>query len=230
MIETATEIDVLSPRETSYALDIDGAVARRRVLRRADRSHKAEVALDHSFSGSQDLLAGFFARLDAREQVLVRMAMHVSRHPSAMRFNATLNQLGNGWLYLITLVCLPLAAGSAALRPALAASCAVGIAFILYGLLKPFLARTRPCDADWLVEAYAKPLDKYSCPSGHTMTAVAIAIPLAIAFPFALPAIVVLASLIAWSRVACGHHYPSDVLLGALLGAAVAMPICGWIL
>jgi undecaprenyl-diphosphatase len=226
MMETATEMDVLAPRESSYALDIDGAVVRRRVLRRADRPREVEVSSENS----RDLLAGFFARLDAREQVLVRLAMHVSRHPSAMRLNATLNQLGNGWLYLVTLVCLPLAAGSAAFRPVLAASIAVGIAFVLYGLLKPFLARTRPCDADWLVEAYAKPLDKYSCPSGHTMTAVAIAIPLAIAFPFALPAIVVLASLIAWSRVACGHHYPSDVLLGALLGAGVAMPICGWIL
>jgi undecaprenyl-diphosphatase len=226
MMETATEIDVLAPRETSYALDIDGAVARRRVLRRVDRTRAIEVPSE----SNQDLLSSFFARLDAREQVLVRLAMHVSRNPSAMRLNATLNQLGNGWLYLITLVCLPLAAGSAAIRPVLAASIAVGIAFILYGLLKPFLARTRPCDADWLVQAYAKPLDKYSCPSGHTMTATAIAIPLAIAFPFALPAIVMLALLIAWSRVACGHHYPSDVLLGAMLGAAVAMPICGWLL
>lgn len=229
-METATEIDVLAPRETSFALDVDGAVARRRVLRRVDRSHEIDATLDRTFSGDPDLLAAFFARLDAREQVLVRMAMHVSRHPSAMRFNAALNLLGNGWLYLMTLVCLPLAAGSAAFRPALAAGCAVGIAFVLYGLLKPFLARTRPCDTHPTAAAYSKPLDKYSCPSGHTMTATAIAIPLAIAFPFALPAIVMLALLIAWSRVACGHHYPSDVLLGAMLGAAVAMPICGWIL
>ncbi len=226
MMETATEIDVLAPRETSYALDIDGAVARRRVLRRVENVREVSIAP----ARGDDLLADFFTRLDAREMVLVRLAMHVSRRSSAVRFNAALNLLGNGWLYLLTLVCLPLAVGSAALQPVLAASCSVGIAFLLYALLKPFLARTRPCDSDPFVEAHSKPLDKYSCPSGHTMTAIAIAIPLAISFPFAMPAIVMLATLIAWSRVACGHHYPSDVLLGAMLGAAVAMPICGWIL
>ncbi|HUP44732.1 MAG TPA: phosphatase PAP2 family protein [Thermoanaerobaculia bacterium] len=31
--------------------------------------------------------------------------------------------------------------------------------------------------------------------------------------------------LMGWSRVALGHHYVSDVLMGAVLGALVAAPI-----
>ena len=31
--------------------------------------------------------------------------------------------------------------------------------------------------------------------------------------------------LMAWSRMACGHHFPSDVLAGTLLGLAAAWPV-----
>jgi len=33
---------------------------------------------------------------------------------------------------------------------------------------------------------------------------------------------------VAWSRVACAHHYPTDVLDGAALGLSVAVPLSIW--
>ena len=57
------------------------------------------------------------------------------------------------------------------------------------------------------------------------MTAAAVAIPLLMAFPQLQLIIYGLGFLIAWSRVACGHHYPSDVLFGIALGILVSIPI-----
>jgi undecaprenyl-diphosphatase len=211
------------------------------------RSGRASRALAHDEASPQGLnpryqaaesfdsyvpgrYGSLFSHLDAKERGVVRAAMWVSRHPTAVKFNSLLNLLGNGWLYLIGLVALFLSAGEQGMRPALAAGCSVGIAFIFYAWLKPRLARLRPCDSDPLVEASCRPLDKFSCPSGHSMTAAAIAIPLAISFPFLQPLIFALGALIAWSRIACGHHYPSDVALGVFLGVAVAIPVCALVL
>lgn len=66
------------------------------------------------------------------------------------------------------------------------------------------------------------PIDTYSCPSGHAMTAAAYMVPLLFAWPAVWPFAAALLAVIGWSRVALGHHYVTDVVLGAILGAAIA--------
>ncbi len=65
----------------------------------------------------------------------------------------------------------------------------------------------------------------WSMPSGHTTTAFAVGMGLALLYPKYRWLFLGVASLVALSRVALTKHYPSDVLLGALLGGLVA-----WIL
>jgi undecaprenyl-diphosphatase len=60
------------------------------------------------------------------------------------------------------------------------------------------------------------------------MHAVALTVALAEPLPLSLAVLAPLTVLIGASRVALGLHYPSDVLVGALLGAAVAW--CGALL
>jgi undecaprenyl-diphosphatase len=60
-----------------------------------------------------------------------------------------------------------------------------------------------------------------SLPSGHAATSFAGATVLAYLFPRALPWLVILAFAIGFSRVYVGVHYPSDVLIGAVVGASV---------
>jgi undecaprenyl-diphosphatase len=66
------------------------------------------------------------------------------------------------------------------------------------------------------------PLD-LSLPSGHAATSFAGATLLMWCLPGRLaPGLYVLATLVAFSRVYVGVHYPGDVVLGAALGIAVA--------
>lgn len=59
-----------------------------------------------------------------------------------------------------------------------------------------------------------------SFPSGHSATAFSVAWTLSLAFPQYRPLFLAIAVLIAFSRIATTQHYLSDVLAGALLGAA----------
>ena len=139
--------------------------------------------------------------------------------------NSFLNRMGNGWLYLPLAVLLPMLKGWQSWRFLLAASLSVIVAHSFYPIIKSRLARLRPCDFDPTLSSSIKALDRYSCPSGHCMTAAAVGIPLALAFPPTLPAIAFIWLLIAWSRIALGHHYPTDLLLGGAIGAGIAVPV-----
>lgn len=90
-------------------------------------------------------------------------------------------------------------------------------------LLKNLVSRIRPYEVfEELVPLIAKPSDA-SFPSGHAACAFASAGILYRNLPkrFAIPA-VILAFLIAFSRLYLGVHYFSDVLCGMLIGIALS--------
>ncbi len=88
-------------------------------------------------------------------------------------------------------------------------------------ILKPLIGRVRPFAVNPLVELLvAAPLDA-SFPSGHTAVSFAAVFALkASGSPLWKPALV-LASVIAFSRLYLYVHWPTDVLAGMLLGAAL---------
>ena len=92
-------------------------------------------------------------------------------------------------------------------------------------LLKPLIARPRPC---WLDETVvlltALPRD-YSFPSGHSLCAcIAAVILMRYDRRFGIPALI-MAVLIAFSRLYLFLHFPSDVLAGILLGVGVGLAV-----
>ena len=106
----------------------------------------------------------------------------------------------------------------------------VWTADLVSSLLKLGFGRPRP----FLVLPEANPLihgvHGESMPSSHAATSFAGFVALALLLGRLLPWLVtvglgVLATAIAFSRVYVGVHYPSDVLVGAVIGAAVAAAI-----
>lgn len=90
-------------------------------------------------------------------------------------------------------------------------------------ILKPLFARVRPFVSYPYINTLIKAPTSYSFPSGHTITAFASAVPI---FLFnkklGIPALI-LASLIAFSRLYLYVHFPTDVLSGIFLGTLVSV-------
>ena len=90
-------------------------------------------------------------------------------------------------------------------------------------VLKPLVARVRPCDVNTAVQLLIARPDDFSFPSGHTGASFAAAAAL-----FAdrnrlwIPSLI-LALLIAFSRLYLYVHYPTDILAGAAIGM-----MAGW--
>lgn len=91
-------------------------------------------------------------------------------------------------------------------------------------ILKPFVARLRPCDINSTVQLLIPHPEGFSFPSGHTGASFAAASALFFSRgKFRIPALM-MAALIGFSRLYLYVHYPSDVLAGALLGIML-----GWL-
>ena len=93
------------------------------------------------------------------------------------------------------------------------------------GILKHLFARVRPCDVNTAIQLLIPRPADYSFPSGHTAAAFAATSALFFAGEKKLwkPALI-LAVLIAFSRLYLYVHYPTDIL-----GGIVAGVLCGYI-
>jgi undecaprenyl-diphosphatase len=118
---------------------------------------------------------------------------------------------------------LPLVYGPVALRPALVMSITGLAGVAIYKFLKHHLVRERPFVRHPGITLAMPPLDRYSFPSGHTLHAVAFTWQAVEHFPELGWVLIPLAALIATSRVVLGLHYPSDVIAGGAIGAALAI-------
>ena len=88
-------------------------------------------------------------------------------------------------------------------------------------LLKNLVARVRPYDLTEVTLLVSR-LSDYSFPSGHTLASVGAVTALTLYQRWwGVPALV-LAAVIAFSRLYLFVHFPTDVLAGALLGVALA--------
>lgn len=88
--------------------------------------------------------------------------------------------------------------------------------------LKDLIARARPCHLDETVELLVKRPSSFSCPSTHSAWAFAAATSIFLYFKKPGIAVMIVAVIIAFSRLYLFVHFPTDVLFGAVIGIVLA--------
>mgnify|MGYP001545147622 FL=1 len=91
--------------------------------------------------------------------------------------------------------------------------------------VKNVIGRPRPFESWQALTCMMAPPDKFSFPSGHTMTAFAVWGVLFVGLPSLSHIYLVIAVIMGVSRIFLGLHYPSDVLVGAVLGGGIGLGI-----
>jgi len=93
-------------------------------------------------------------------------------------------------------------------------------------VLRPTFGRARPhSEMEQGLHWFEMRADLHSLPSGHATSNMASAAAVAVVLPaVGVPAVVV-ATAIGWSRLQLNQHYPTDVLLGLVLGATVGVAV-----
>ena len=144
--------------------------------------------------------------------------------PVLDKFMTSVTKLGNAGIFWIILTVLFLLIPKMRKTGVVMAAALIIDLLLCNVLLKNLVARTRPYDVNTGIQLLVAKLRDYSFPSGHTAASFASAAALYFAGEKKLwkPALV-LACLIAVSRLYLYVHYPTDILGGALLGA-----FAGW--
>jgi undecaprenyl-diphosphatase len=113
--------------------------------------------------------------------------------------------------------------GGQARSAGLAGLLANAVSHMVVQVLKRTVARPRPCDAWGRPLALVELPDPFSFPSGHAAASFAVAVPIAIEWPWLAPLVLGVAMVIAASRVILRVHHASDVFVGAALGIGAAL-------
>ncbi len=130
---------------------------------------------------------------------------------------------GDGWLWYLTGLAVLLLGGDNRLTAIACAGSAALVGIGVFKVLKNLSGRRRPCEIEPHCWAKLLPPDQFSFPSGHTITAFAVAVGLSEFYPALFPALLFCALSIAISRILLGMHFLSDVVVGALLGSGLAV-------
>jgi len=129
---------------------------------------------------------------------------------------------GDGWLWYALGLVLLLCGGDARFRAVGAAVLSAGSGIALFLRIKKATGRKRPCAIEPHCWATLLPPDQFSFPSGHTITAFAVAVSLSSFYPELAAGLFFCAISVAASRILLGMHFLSDVLAGAAIGALLA--------
>jgi undecaprenyl-diphosphatase len=144
--------------------------------------------------------------------------------PSLDRGMSELTQVADySRLWLGCAAILAATRGAKGRRAAVTGLASIGVASAVANLaVKPLGRRRRP-DTSELPDARRAPMPKSrSFPSGHSASAFAFATGVGSVLPRDAIPIRALATVVAYSRVHTGVHYPGDVLAGAFLGTTLA--------
>lgn len=154
-----------------------------------------------------------------------RLMLRVSRWrpPRLVRWwMIAATRAGDGWLWYALGVAILFSGERERWRAVGAASLAALCGILVFRLLKRLTGRERPCAIEKHCWANLLPPDRFSFPSGHSITAFAIAVAVSHYYPDLRAGLLLCAASVAASRVMLGMHFLSDVLAGSMMGSLLA--------
>lgn len=167
-------------------------------------------------------MAAVIDYFDSLEMGVCLRINRLGRRAAVRRVFAMISRLGDGLYWLLPGTMLLVMHGESAVADVVRIALTAGVGVLIYKQLKARLVRNRPFVANGEILCGCAPLDQYSFPSGHTLHAVSFTLMFTMVEPKLVLVTVPIALLIAISRVVLGLHYPSDVLVGGIIGATLA--------
>lgn len=164
-------------------------------------------------------------RLQCWDESLCLRCNRVSQHRGVGVAFRLASRLGDGFFWYALMGALLLAYKQQALIPVVKMLLTGAIGVTLYKLLKRKISRPRPYQIHQDIALTGAPLDQFSFPSGHTLHAVGFSTVALSYYPELVWLLLPFSFLVAASRPVLGLHYPSDVLAGGALGAAIAASV-----
>lgn len=160
-------------------------------------------------------LKDWFKEQECRLFRLLNIEFH---HPSFQWLLGKLTHLGGATATIAITLLVAIFSSDPIRIYAIEAAVALTISHLPVAFFKKRYARERPYLSIPGVMTVDSPLEDHSFPSGHTTAIFSVTMPYMIHMPMSCFILLPLASLIGFSRIYLGLHYPSDVLVGALLG------------
>ena len=169
-----------------------------------------------------DTILNTLLELDGQALLFIQNHLRFEElNPFMIRFT-NLGEFGLIWIIITVLLLIPRRSRRAGICSALALIASLCVTNLF---LKNYVARVRPYEVVEGLTSLLGPVSEWSFPSGHASSSFAAATAIYKSRPkrVGVPCII-LAALLAWSRLYVGVHYPTDVLAGALIGT-----LCAWV-
>ena len=160
-----------------------------------------------------------FFNVVARGDLLLSVAIQkTARCEVFEKIMKCITHIGDSHCIILFPFCLIFAGGRQFISFGIIGLIAIFLSFLFTTSIKGYLARPRP---KYLLRGETSRkgfFNEYAFPSGHTSAAFSVAVTLSFAFPQWQAIFFLMAALVGYSRIFLGEHYPSDVMVGAIIG------------
>jgi undecaprenyl-diphosphatase len=227
VVAPAADVIATAAAQSAHAAPDEKSIVDESVTQALGGGAESERVASETRRGGRHLRYELFKRLGPLQALDTFVFVQINQLPHRKLSDRFLTRLswvmtsGAGWLLFLLLATLVNRQRGWKATRAVAPALWLATATVEHPIKKWF-RRRRPFIS--LIEAIIvgrKP-GSYSFPSGHSAAAFAGALLLAREYPVSARGFFGLASLVAFSRIYLGVHYPGDVLSGSLLGVVLA--------